>query len=616
MGFSSAEEALWTLVDAYYDKREVEAVLSCVTEDIQWVGTENDDSAKGKEALRELLEADVAAFPDSFSVDLGAPNAQLLGNDAVVFTVVGKQKEVPGIVCGFSVRGTACCVKTANGWLISNVHTSVPNSAMEKYSLEKELDENKRLERALMSSIPGGVAIYRAKTDGRVETDYVSESLAAMCGYTAPEFLALLKYNSLCNLVPEDIPIIQNAFAEGLESNQPVSVRYRIYTRDKEELLIRLDANRIESEPLREDDIAVYSAVHTLVSQEVINIMANEKHLQQLVDLVPVGIGIYDIIGDEVNLTYLNDAYYKMLGFQRNTRIQYLGRNNTNVVHPDDRDAVFGMIAKLIAGADNGLVQHRIQNSSDEWVWINLSASVIERNGSRLKVYVAFTDCDELMKSQQAVADAQFRLKAILDNIPGGVAIYRVKKDGTIPTDYVSDGLARICGYDDSADIMKVINPDFGKLVLEEDFPKVAAACQNSLLTGEPTHVMYRVHGKSGNLIWITLDSVIMKNAELGEDDAAVFYAVQAPVSEDTLLAQAEQDYYRSILNNTKTAYFELDGKGNFYSSDTFSNYKLSEFGSEGIYGGVNTIKCIHPDDFEKIREYLLKHSTTKDGSS
>lgn len=38
----------------------------------------------------------------------------------------------------------------------------------------------------------------------------------------------------------------------------------------------------------------------------------------------------------------------------------------------------------------------------------------------------------------------------ILSCIPGGAAIYRMKKDGRFFTEYVSDGLAKLCGYDDT----------------------------------------------------------------------------------------------------------------------------------------------------------------------
>jgi len=48
MRFASASEALGALINAYYNERNIDAVLSCVTEDIVWVGTEAREYVLGK----------------------------------------------------------------------------------------------------------------------------------------------------------------------------------------------------------------------------------------------------------------------------------------------------------------------------------------------------------------------------------------------------------------------------------------------------------------------------------------------------------------------------------------------------------------------------------------
>ncbi len=610
MKYHSAEEVLNTLIQAYYEERNVENTLQCVTEDIQWVGTEHNDSANGKDELRKLLEADVEAFSDRIDVQFDAPQKQILQEKAVLFTVSGRQEEMEGVANDFLIRGTVCCVYSQeDGWLICNVHASVPNAQLDNYKLKVALDKNRMYEKTIMSNIPGGIAIYRLKKDGRVITEYISDGLATMSGYNKDEFFAYLKDNSYINVVPEDIPLIQKAIKESFQGGDPISIRYRIYTKAKQEIMIRLDARQIEFEELAEDDVAVFYAMHTPVSEEAQQIIQGQKQLQQLVNGVPGGIGIYEIEDGIAKLSFLNDAYYKMLGFSREERKQFLGKKHITVIHPEDIAKMNALILALTSGKTESAVQYRIQNKKGDWVWLNLAASVVEQNSNQMIVYASFTDCNELMQSKQVIEDAQFRLTALLDNIPGGVAIYRVKKDGRIPTDYVSDGLARVCGYDDAADIMKVMNPDSRKLVFEEDYPRVGAACKNSLVTGEPTHVNYRVYGKDGSAVWLSLDSVIMKNAILEEDDAAVFYAVQAPVSADALRAKAEQDYYRAILDITKTAYFEMDAKENFYASETFGRYMLNEYGPEAIRGGKSALRCIHPDDVKKVSNYLRQIS-------
>lgn len=209
MAFDSPQEALGALVHAYYDERSIEATLACVTDDIEWIGTENNDSAKGKEELKRLLGADIAAFPDAFEVELDEPSLQTYGDSVVLITVTGKQLDVPGVVCGFLIRGTACCVRTESGWLISNVHTSVPNSEIEKISLQSALREEREKQKALLDNVPGGVAMYRVKKDGRIPTDYVSDGLARICGYDdGKDIMKIMGYDSRKLVLPEDYPVV------------------------------------------------------------------------------------------------------------------------------------------------------------------------------------------------------------------------------------------------------------------------------------------------------------------------------------------------------------------------------------------------------------------------
>lgn len=606
MGFLEPKDVVENLIRAYYFNRDVEAILSYVTEDIEWIGTEDEDSASNKEDLRVLLEKDVVNFPEAFAMKFSELREQKLGEDVVLITAEGKLVEQNMAHDGYGLRGTVSCVRTKDGWLAKNIHASVPNMAKEKYTLEKALAANRRLERAVMAGIPGGVAIYRIKKNGRVVTDYVSESMASMRGYTINEFNALSKADSRLSVAEEDRERLHRVMLKGVEEKIPVSVQYKVVTKDKGKLLVRLDAKVISDDSLLEDeDLALIYGVHSMVSDIDKEVAAQQKHLEELVGKVPVGIGIYDIKDGQAILLFLNDAYYKMMGYSRTERTQFLGKNHDNAVHPEDRPRVLAMVKSLIDGADEGTVQYRIRNKAEQWVWLNLVASVVERCEKNIKVYTAFTDCDDLINSQLENEAKQSQIQALLASIPGGVAVYRVKKDGRIPTDYISDSLARICGYDDAEDILRLMKEDSRKLVYPEDFPNVAEACRNSLATGAPTHTMYRVYAKDRSLVWVTLDSVVMKNVELGPDDTAVFYAVQASVSEEVLRAKAEQDYYRTILDITKTAYFEVDDEHNFYSSDSFGRYMVDQKEVRRITEGDLTGGTIYPEDVDKVNIYL-----------
>jgi len=257
------------------------------------------DRSKGirswQEKLLELLKDDINAYPDSFAIDIEQPDEKRLSDTVTLFVVKGEQVAEPGTVNGFPIRGTAICTKTAQGWLVSHVHLSVPNSAPEKYNLQKEVDQDRKKEELLMSSIPGGVAIYRLKKNGEVHTDYVSEGLAKMFGFDDIEDYYVNVPDNVINLtVQEDIPLVLKAAKESIAQRTSISITYRVHVKNAPDLLQRLDANLMESD-LGEDDLGVWYAVHTRVSEQSKKIIQEQQTLKALVNGVPAGLGVYEL---------------------------------------------------------------------------------------------------------------------------------------------------------------------------------------------------------------------------------------------------------------------------------------------------------------------------------
>lgn len=287
MGYQTEAEVVNAMIKAYYEERDVEKVLEYVTEQVEWIGTEASDYANGKEELRKLLIFDMQEFPDSFAVEAEQPTVHKLTNTVSRVSIRARQVPVPGVVCGFSIRGSACCIKQEDGsWLIESMHASVPNSELEKYSLTQELDEIRKKEQTLMSTIPGGTAIYRLKKDGHVEMDYVSMGFARMLGYRdVNELLKRAKHNALDEIPEEEHASVMGKVHESLEEGKPISVFYHIYTKDGSKKEVVMDANVISEGKLLPDDVAILYAVHTAVSEESQRARLEQQHYRMILDM-------------------------------------------------------------------------------------------------------------------------------------------------------------------------------------------------------------------------------------------------------------------------------------------------------------------------------------------
>lgn len=142
-----------------------------------------------------------------------------------------------------------------------------------------------------------------------------------------------------------------------------------------------------------------------------------QLRLQMLIDNVPAGIGIYEVCNGKVREVYRNNVFFAMLGTTREGRSKYSGENAMSAVHPEDRDSIYAHLHRLSVGeCDSAVEQSRLRDNKGGWKWINLAASVIERKKDYLKVYVAFSDCDKMMRVQKELQ----RKSALLDAAMSG----------------------------------------------------------------------------------------------------------------------------------------------------------------------------------------------------
>ncbi|MDD3411700.1 MAG: response regulator, partial [Eubacteriales bacterium] len=227
---------------------------------------------------------------------------------------------------------------------------------------------------------------------------------------------------------------------------------------------------------------------------------------------------------------------------------------------------------------------------------------------------------------QRALDETRRREQTLLDSIPGGVAIYHLKKDGRVAAEYVSDGLARLCGYS-AEEFIAHLRDDARVNVVNEDLPRLASAYQESARSHGSIHELQHIYTKNGGAVTIRFDANVVTDGPMAEDDEALLYAVHTKVSDDAESLLMEQTRYRYILDNLDVAYFELDADGTFYSSDKYSLYSMSEKRPADILHNTGTFSGVHPEDlpllfdFFRLKQKRLPKITTtlrlkmKDGS-
>jgi len=152
----------------------------------------------------------------------------------------------------------------------------------------------------------------------------------------------------------------------------------------------------------------------------------------------------------------------------------------------------------------------RVANHETRWRRANGEAFTVIMNATRIgegadaHVEGIVLDITERKRAEEALREREAQLRNLGDNLPDGV-IYQVvrRADGSNYFPYMSSGLESRFGVTASAAMA-----DAGlvyRMVLPEDLAGIRAAADESIHTGGPIDVEYRMRTPSGDVRWMNL---------------------------------------------------------------------------------------------------------------
>ena len=153
---------------------------------------------------------------------------------------------------------------------------------------------------------------------------------------------------------------------------------------------------------------------------------------QELFENMPTGMGVFDVTGDVIEMKYLNDGYYQMIQASREMRKQYLGVHTVQAIHQDDRAGLLKEAHDAIDESRMFQCRFRVLSGTGAYLWISIRANHKPVDEKTERFYAVYYNVDTYMSER-------LRLSSILNNIPGGAAIFS-DHDGKIKLDYTNDG--------------------------------------------------------------------------------------------------------------------------------------------------------------------------------
>jgi PAS domain S-box-containing protein len=136
------------------------------------------------------------------------------------------------------------------------------------------------------------------------------------------------------------------------------------------------------------------------------------------------------IVGCDLNLRHVNDAFGQMLGY---TRSELIGRSVIELTHPEDRDVTTRSIQSLIQDAHHRVsVEKRYAHRDGHVVWGLSNVALVRDENNAPRFFVAHVqNITEARRATEQLRVNAERLRACIENTPN-VAVQWYDRDGRV----------------------------------------------------------------------------------------------------------------------------------------------------------------------------------------
>jgi PAS domain S-box-containing protein len=329
-------------------------------------------------------------------------------------------------------------------------------------------------ERLRVAQAAGGVGTFEYIPDG--ERMLVSPEFCRIWGVDEVEEAPIGYFMALIH--PDDRDRVDSTHDERAE-NALDPIEYRIIRPDTGET--RWLARR--GEPIRDREtgqLRWYGVVYDISDRKAAEeaLREREEQLSAFVDQATAGFAQVDLTG---RFTLVNDRFCEIAA---RSREELLATTLQEITHPDDLPANLDKFERAVADGTPFVHEKRYIRPDGSIVWVNNSVSVIRRpSGEPYGVLAVSIDVTERRTAEAAVRENEARLRALTDNLPGGM-VYQVSTgiDGSERRFlFVSQSCEKLTGHSAEA-ILADASVAYG--MIDGEHAETLAAAEEAALAG------------------------------------------------------------------------------------------------------------------------------------
>lgn len=367
----------------------------------------------------------------------------------------------------------------------------------------------------MLNSIPGGIASYRIM-DGSFVPVFCSDGVLALTGYSGEEDRLLAGDDVFQAMYEPDRARVWAAVEGAVTSGEALDISYRIRHKNGSLNWVHLNGRRID--PLGEG--MRFNVVLTGMSAEsrLFQSLANET-----------ADAIFVISRDEQDLLYAHVSEARKTleaELERASRAAYA--------------------SWLEARDKSGDLVHR---ENDRFYSVHLQQT--DWNG--IPAYVKFVrDITEEETTRREKERLEQYFQTVIKYLPGGVAVVRVRQDGVLVPEFLSEGFATMTGMT-LEQAWQLYRQDAMAGVHPDDRERTAEQLMNFIVGGEKNcEAVYRLKKGDGGYVWVK-SVLAMIHCDQGESR---FYASYRDVTSE----REEQERLRLQYNEALLRHYRSPG--------------------------------------------------------
>jgi PAS domain S-box-containing protein len=325
-------------------------------------------------------------------------------------------------------------------------------------------------------------------------TDYLGLSVAEMKATGQSGFEALLPL-----VHPLEVDAFGAALTRSLATGESLTLRYRLRRADG---VYRWMSSRAKAICDPSGAITGWCGVCHDVDDQVRGEQAlerSERHLQRLIDALPVYICSWTVTGE---LTLVNKRNLEHLGFHYEPNFAEFSEAAHSLVHPDDAPRVRRAATEALASGVAFSMRYRRRAPDGAYRWLDGRFEPLhDPNGRIVEWFGIAIDIDEIVNAQDALREHEKAMSRLVDVVPA--AICRLAPDGEMT--FFNKRLIDFLGVDvteyDRRDISR-LSTIIAESVHPDDRDAVSAEVAHSLATGRPYAIKYRLRRADGVFRW------------------------------------------------------------------------------------------------------------------